>query len=142
MSQATVIYMSGFLILQVLAILSTLEFTRKPWLGKKLEIEKAVEFQNDKLLESISSYHNDFTGRSLDPKALEQERLMLLKTAYEDPFNAFFNVKDEQDEEVGMKDIYSAPDTLGDYAPTTPASATTNERQVTTTETQGSVQEN
>mmetsp|Transcript_42592 Transcript_42592/g.30750 ORF Transcript_42592/g.30750 Transcript_42592/m.30750 type:complete len:186 (-) Transcript_42592:336-893(-) len=106
MTQSTIIYMSGFLVLQVLMICCLLEFARKPWLGKKLEIEKAMEFQNEKLLESISSY-NDFTGRSLDPKAIEQERLLLLKTAYEDPFNAFFTVK-EIDDEQG--DIYAAPD--------------------------------
>lgn len=33
---------------------------------------------------------------------------MLLKTAYEDPFNAFFTIKDDADEEQG--DIYAAPE--------------------------------
>eukprot|EP00352_Strombidinopsis_acuminata_P006829 CAMPEP_0176369430 /NCGR_PEP_ID=MMETSP0126-20121128/23283_1 /TAXON_ID=141414 ORGANISM="Strombidinopsis acuminatum, Strain SPMC142" /NCGR_SAMPLE_ID=MMETSP0126 /ASSEMBLY_ACC=CAM_ASM_000229 /LENGTH=86 /DNA_ID=CAMNT_0017728065 /DNA_START=2543 /DNA_END=2802 /DNA_ORIENTATION=- len=77
----------------------------------------------------------------LTPKALEQERLLLLKTAYEDPFNAFFTVKDEQDEEAGIKDIYSAPDNLGEYAQTSPTNTrkTSEEREKTMTETTGSV---
>jgi hypothetical protein len=49
------IYLFAALIIQIMIIYTTFEFVRKPWEGKELEIEKAIQQQANNIFESISS---------------------------------------------------------------------------------------
>jgi hypothetical protein len=37
------IYLFAFLVIQAMVLFTTFEFIRKPWEGKELEVEKAVQ---------------------------------------------------------------------------------------------------
>lgn len=56
------IYLFAFLVIQSMVVFTAFEFIRKPWDGKELEIEKALQEQANNLFESISSYNTEAIG--------------------------------------------------------------------------------
>lgn len=56
------IYLFAFLVIQSMVVFTVFEFIRKPWEGKELEVERAIQQQANNLFESISSYHTDKDG--------------------------------------------------------------------------------
>jgi len=55
------VYLLAGLVIEVLICLSIFEFSeRKPWEGRELGIERVIQEEQDRLFESISSYHFGF----------------------------------------------------------------------------------
>lgn len=51
------IYLFSFLLVEVMAIITTFEFFRKPWEGQERELERTIQDQQNNVLDSISSMH-------------------------------------------------------------------------------------
>lgn len=56
LSWKTVVYLFSFVIIQMVMVTILFEFMRKPWDGVELEIEKALELQQNKILEDSISF--------------------------------------------------------------------------------------
>ena len=92
----SVYYLAG-LALEILVTWSVFEFSsRKPWDGREKKAEHVIEEVQDRLLESISSYHfesshsrpralrNHLAAGRLDPGNSQHKQFLLLN-AYLDP---------------------------------------------------------
>ena len=56
LSHKTVVYLLAFIFIQFVVILIVFEFMRRPWEGQEILLEKALEIQQNKILEdSISN---------------------------------------------------------------------------------------
>ena len=100
-------YLLAGLALEVLITLSTFEFSkRKPWDGREQKIDQVIEEHQDRLFESISSYHfggyesGGKIGRTSSSESLknggdegrtDKLKLILLQHAYEDPNERVYN---------------------------------------------------
>lgn len=56
LSERISIYLFAIVIVQVMVILTMLEFVRKPWDGKEMEIEKVINLNHNNIFDSLSSY--------------------------------------------------------------------------------------
>ena len=111
-------------------LFTTFEFIRKPWEGKELEVEKAAQQQANNLFESISSLHTTDAEGFMDPmktkedeassqvsgglergrmlrkqSSFRQDKVQILKDAYENPMDAFFVESEDRDEFQGVDEI-------------------------------------
>ena len=96
------IYLFAYLVIQMMILFTTFEFIRKPWEGKELEIERITQLIDNNLFDSISAYTDidkdnqdvggTFTndGANAINKKNQQEKVAILQSAYQCPFEAFF----------------------------------------------------
>jgi hypothetical protein len=117
------IYLFAFLVIQSMVVFTVFEFIRKPWDGKELEIEKALQQQANNLFESISSYNTETAGDFMPSNNLtnndqqegdggklpgkkekKEDKLEVLMRAYENPLEVYFveNNQDQDDEFQGV----------------------------------------
>ena len=55
LNRKIVVYLFSFVFIQLVVIITVFEFMRKPWDGVENELEKAMEFYNNKLLDDSIS---------------------------------------------------------------------------------------
>lgn len=105
------------LLIQAFGLIFLFRFIRKPWQGVNLKEEEAEQVDKDKIFESISSFHNDFTARDFEGTVMgtrNQEKLTanakteMLKEAYRDPYDLQF-VKIETKEKLELMRAYTGP---------------------------------
>eukprot|EP00347_Sterkiella_histriomuscorum_P016017 403354814 len=112
------IYLFAFLVIQSMVVFTVFEFIRKPWEGKEHAATIALQQQANNLLDSISSYNTDFLEskqfgddqsnidgvnpsdkanqkkqnqqQQVDNYNASNEKMLILKSAYENPLDIYF----------------------------------------------------
>ena len=70
LSYRAIIYLISFVLIQLVMIITIFEFMRRPWQGVEIELEKALELQQNKILEdsiSFISLNQNVAGQESEP---------------------------------------------------------------------------
>jgi hypothetical protein len=59
LSERVSVYLFAVIVIQIMVILTMLEFVRNPWDGKEMEIEKIINMNHNNIFDSLSSYEGE-----------------------------------------------------------------------------------